>query len=76
MQASSHSSQGVFGGRVSVAGVSVLRHETRAEYFVVEWTRANTTLLLQHPSQSQQAVSRVQHMMSTFCDLTCGVGRT
>jgi len=29
-----------------------------------------TTLLLQHPSQSQQAASRVQHVMSAFCEVT------
>jgi len=41
---------------------------------VVRWLFA--TLLLQHPSQSQQAASRVQRMMSAFCEVTQGVGST
>jgi len=33
-------------------------------------------LLLQHPSQSQQAASGVQRVMSAFCEVTQGVGDT
>ena len=33
-------------------------------------------LLLQHPSQSQQAASRVRRVMSAFCEVTRGVGDT
>jgi len=33
-------------------------------------------LLLQHPSQSQQAASGVRRVMSTLCEVTQGVGDT
>jgi len=35
-----------------------------------------TTLLLQHPSQNQQAASGVQRVMLAFCEVTQGVGGT
>ena len=40
----------------------------------IRWLFA--TLLLQHPSQSQQAASRAQSVMSTFCEVSRGVGDT
>ena len=54
-------------------------HLTGAQYSSVEWkelSRLFATLLLQHPSQDEQAASRVRHVMSSFCEVTEGVGDT
>jgi len=40
----------------------------------LEWLFA--ALLLQHPSPSQQAASRVRRVMSAFCEVTQAVGDT
>jgi len=57
-----------------------MQHQTGAQYSAVDWTRAKIAvvalLLLQHPNQSQQAASRVRRVMSTFCEVTRGVGDT
>ena len=42
--------------------------------FLFAWLFA--TLLLQHPSQSHQAATRVRRVMSTFCEVARGVGDT
>jgi len=64
----------------SVRRVWVMQHQTGAQYSAVDWTRAKIAvvalLLLQHPNQSQQAASRVRRVMSTFCEVTRGVGDT
>ena len=74
MQASSHKF-----GRCQWSGCE--HFVTRQEYSTrrlngpgVRWLLA--ALLLQHPSQSQQAASRARHAMSTSCKVTCGVGNT
>ena len=43
---------------------------------IVSSSRIVSPLLFQHPSQSQQAASRVQRVMSTFCEVTRGFGDT
>jgi len=57
--------------------VWALRHHTG--YFAVEWTRDKVTVrnvVAQAPSSSQRATSRVRRVMSTFCEVTRGVGDT
>ena len=57
--------------------VLALWHQTGAQYSAVELPGLRwlfTTLLLQHRSQSQQAASGVRRVMSTFCEVTQGVG--
>jgi len=71
-QATSHNSHGVVDGGVNEAGVStVALDRSAAAYSAVECTRVKVTifaiLLLQHPSQSQQAASR------TRCRARCRV---
>ena len=59
--------------------VWTLRHHTVEQYSAVEWTRPGwlfAVLLLQHPSQSQQAASGVRRVMSSFCEGTRGVDDT
>jgi len=59
--------------------VWALRYQTGAQYSAVEWPVLKglfATLLLQHPSPSHWVASRVRRVMSTFCEVTQGVGDT
>jgi len=66
--------------QVSEAGMSTAAPARSAVgYSAVEWNRSKVAVrcsLLQHPNRSQLAASRVQRMMSTFCEVTRGVGDT
>ena len=78
MKASSHNSQDALDGRLNEAGKHCSTREGFSTLLLngpgLRWLFE--MLLVQYPSQSQQAATRVQRMMSTFCEVTRGVGGT
>jgi len=71
--------QGVVNGRVNEAGLSTAAPDRRAQCSAVEWTRAEVAVrnvVTPTLSPSQRAASRVERLMSTFSEVTGGVGGT
>jgi len=63
----------------SVRRVWALRHQTGAQHSAVEWTRAMVAIrnvVAPAPQREPASPSRVRQVMSTFCEVTRGVGET